>query len=149
MSAHTLAGLACLALIALALPVAASDRGSAMQQIGDYVVHYQARSAVRINADLARRHGLTRAPGQAVITVAAIDRHSGAAVTADVQAHAMTGDGRMHRVHLREVRDADAILYLGELSIPQAGSVEFELQVRPGDEPAPHNIHFRRDFATH
>ena len=67
------------------------------------------------------------------------------AVTARIEATANNGLGQRQAMNLREVRDRDAIYYLGEARIEERDELVFELVVTP-EGGTPINARYRQEF---
>jgi hypothetical protein len=132
----------------LLLPAGVALADSAgMQEIGAHVVHYNALPAEHIDAELAARHDLPRERNLVVVTLAVMTREGSEAVSADIRAHATDAEGRLYPFELREIRDGHALFYVGTVALDDASSaLEFTLQVRPEQAPAPQGVRFTRRF---
>lgn len=134
-------------LICMPVWLAAGD-GAAMRDLGNYVVHYNAITADRLDAEMARKHELPHAADRCVITVAVVDKTSGESVEAGIMASATRPDGRMFKLDMRPVSDAGGMYYVGELPLDSAANIEVMLEVRPEPDMPPHTIRFRRELAA-
>ena len=134
------------ALLAAAALTAHGAGGAAVREVGPYAVHYNAMPASDLDPSLAERHGLPRGGDRCVVTVAVMERDSGAAVEAGVMGSATRPDGRMHRLDMREIRDEGGVYYVGVLPLETSARLEFKLEVRPAPAMPPQTIRFTREF---
>ncbi|HEX5694627.1 MAG TPA: DUF4426 domain-containing protein [Arenimonas sp.] len=134
--------LAATLLLALALPASAGS-----MRVGDLRVHYNAMPSTELEPEVARRHGLTRSANRALLSVSVMRGELGTAVgvPARVQAVATNLVGQRLDVRMREVRDGDAIYYLGNASISGKDVLTFDLTVIVEGE-APITATFKQEF---
>lgn len=102
---------------------------------GEYVIHYNALPTTALSPDVARTYGITRSGTRALLNVAVLRQSAGDAeprpVGAEVAARVRHLTGQSLPIELREVRDQDAIYYIGEFRIRGREDLRFELDVRP------------------
>jgi hypothetical protein len=131
-------------LAAGALPANAQQVASA-----DLVMHYAAVPSLSLQPEVARQYGLTRSAGRALLNVAIrrqLDGGDSAAVVATVTASATNEAGQRQDLRMREVREGDAIYYLGELRIAEAEGYRFEVEARVDGAPRPLVARFSQPF---
>lgn len=134
----------CLLLLACLLPAlvtaAGADGERAHRQDG-YTIHYNAIPSTALGADVARHYGIVRSAGRGLLNIAVLRDGVGtaddggqapaAAVPARIQAWSHSLVGQRNEIPLREVRDQEAIYYIGQFRIRGDEHLRFELQVRP------------------
>ena len=128
--------------LALAMPAAANVLRS-----GDLRVHYSAVPTTSLAPEVARQYGLTRSANRVLLNVAVRRGEPGAdeAVAANVQASATNLAGQRLELRMREVRDGDALYYLGEARVTGQDTLRFEISVTvPGQ--APMRVDFSQEF---
>jgi hypothetical protein len=122
-------------LALLALLVATPGHAERAHTQGEYTVHYNAIPTTALNADVARGYGITRSGTRALLNIAVLRQPTGEAeahaVRARVLAHVRNLTGQRNSIELREVRDQDAIYYIGEFRIRGEENLRFELEVTP------------------
>jgi hypothetical protein len=142
-----------LAFIALALsgsPQAQSvyiGSGKNSVQSGEFTVHYNALSTTQIPPEVAQRSGITRSANRALVNIA-VRRGRAAesvAVAAKVEASATNMAGQRQTLQLREVREGDAIYYLGEARIEDRDTLSFEVTATP-EGGTPIRVMFAQEF---
>ena len=146
---HHFAGfvlLAALMLLLLCTPRAAAAGQS--QQFGDHVVYYSALSTDMLTPEVARAYGLVRSSHQGLLNIA-IRRagDDGPAETGTVRGSAVNLSGQRVPVKFQEVRDGEAIYYLGTFPISGSDTVRFDLTVTPKGDAA-HRLDFSRDYVV-
>lgn len=102
---------------------------------GEYTVHYNVIPTTALDAAVARGYGITRSGTLALINVAVLrqgqDEATPQAVAARVVAHVRSLTGQRNAIELRELRDQDAIYYIGEFRIRGEENLRFDLEVTP------------------
>ena len=129
-------------LLSLALPVSAGS-----MRVGELRVYFNALPSTELTPDVARQYGITRSANRALLNVSVRRGEPGAdvAVPAQVQAVATNLSGQRMDVRLREVRDGDALYYLGDARISGQDTLTFELTVTVEGE-APMTATFKQEF---
>jgi len=138
-------------LFAAALAVSASAPVAAQQsqQFGAYEIHYNTINTNMLSPDVASVYGIQRAGTQAMLNVTVLERKSGEAVEAAVEATATNLTGQRRDIELRQINDQGAIYYIGQFRIHDEETLNFEIRVQPdGREGAPFNVAFRQQFFT-
>ena len=137
------AAIALLALLAAA-PVLAQNSLRA----GDITVHFNALPTTTLSPDVARQKGITRSANRALVNIAVRQGEPGAdhAVAAKVTVSATNLAGQRVELRMREVREGDAIYYLGEARTTGHETLTFDLTVTPEGATAPIRTVFRQEF---
>lgn len=116
---------------------------------GEFTVHYNAVPSTALGADMARRYELTRSGTRGLLNVAVLrqadDAGEAHAVPARITAQARSLLGQVQTIELRELRDQDAIYYIGQFRIRGEERLRFDLVVRP--EGGAHDIAVRFEHA--
>ncbi len=135
----------------LALWLAASSAAMAQNSVTvqGFTVHYNAFKAEFLSPEIAAQYGIQRSKYRGVLNVSVIREQAGTtgtAVAADIDAEARELTGKLKPLHLREVREQEAIYYVDDFPIVDGETVRFELQVRPeGDAPVL-NVKYEQAF---
>ena len=120
-------------------------------EFGDYVVHYNAQATEMLPPEVARAYGIQRSANRAMITVSVLKKQEGSigqTVAAEVTVSASNLTGQLKSVDTREIREAEAIYYIGEMGVANRETLIFDISVRPEGEAAPFKIKFRQQFYT-
>lgn len=135
---------AALFALAAALPAA----GAGFMRTGDLRVHFNALPTTELTPEVARQYGVTRSANRALVNVSIRRGEPGAdvAVAAEVTVSATNLAGQRQDVRMREVRDGDALYYLGEARVSGQDTLTFDLSVRVGGEAEPMRALFRQEF---
>ncbi|TVQ35953.1 MAG: DUF4426 domain-containing protein [Wenzhouxiangella sp.] len=140
------------ALLLLGL-LGASLTGQAEQAetFGPFAVHYNTFNTDQLTPDVARAYGIQRSGNQALLNIAVIrhgDEDMGTPVTARVSATATNLAGQRRDLDMREIRDQDAIYYIGTFRISNEELLNFRVSVQPEGHPRAHEFNFRQQFYT-
>jgi hypothetical protein len=136
------------ALLLLCIPRAAAAGQS--ERFGDYLVYYSALSTDMLTPEVAHAYGLVRSSRQGLLNIAikrAIADGDGTAVTGTVRGSALNLSGQRVPVEFREVKDGEAIYYLGTFPISGSDTMRFELTVAPQGDVL-HRLNFSRDYVV-
>ena len=122
-----------------------------MVESGDYVVHYNALPSVQLLPDVARAARVRRSPNRALLTVAVQRRAPDGSlqpVGATIEAAGTNLAGQRRSVPMRQVREGEAIYYLGEHGIDHLETIDYVLEVLPADATRPIDVRFQQQFFT-
>ena len=133
-----------LVALLLALPALADNSTRA----GDFTVHHNAVPTTSLTPDVARQYGITRSANRALVNISVRQGEPGAdrAVTAKVTVSATNLAGQRVELRMREVREGDAIYYLGEARTSGQETLTFDLSVTPEGAERPIRTVFRQEF---
>ena len=140
---------ATVALLALMWPQWAAAENS--KQFGEYVVHYNAFTSDTLAPDIARRYGFVRSKNRGLLNITVLKSGSGATgvpVTAQVRATATNLTGQLKTLSVREVREREAIYYIGEFRVADAETLRFNVEVQPDGDRQWHRVVFSQQFFT-
>lgn len=152
-----------LALLATALSGCGPDTGSraapkaqeitraSFETFGDHVVHFNAQSTTMLPAEVARAFGIRRSGNRAMLNITVLRKGAagdGASVTAVVEVNATNLLQQEKDISMRELRDGEAIYYIGEFTVANEEIVTFNISVKPEGADAPHVFTFRQQFYT-
>lgn len=121
------------------------------EDFGDYVVHFNAQATSTLPPEVARAYGIQRSSNRAMLNVTVIEEvpgSTGRPTAATVQVNATNLTGQLKDVSIREVREGDAIYYIGELSVANRETLIFDIDVRPEGAPNSFRVRFRQQFYT-
>lgn len=101
---------------------------------GDYTVYYQAVNSTFINSDIAEQYDIVRSDRRAFLNISISKNASGGgmtAVTASVSGGKRNLLGQVSDIDFREIREENAIYYIGEFDYSNAEIVRFTIIVQP------------------
>jgi hypothetical protein len=113
-----------------ALPASADNSTAA----DGYVIHHNAFSADTLDPAVAQRYQIQRSKQRGVLNVSVIKEKpgtTGVPTAARVDVSATNQNGQKMRVPMREVREQDAVYYIGEFPVQDQETLEFAIEVTP------------------
>lgn len=115
---------------------------------GDITVHYSAIPTTTLTPAVATQYGITRSASRALVNVAVRKGKPGTdvAVPSTVTAWVTNLNGQRQSMTMREVKEGEAIYYLGETRINDNETLNFEIEVRPAGAKSPIRATFRQEF---
>ncbi len=131
--------------LSLCMPLVAQQS----EDFGDFEVHYSTLNTNMLSPDVARAYGIQRSGNRAMLNVTVLDKSDSglnSAMTASVSAEATNLTGQRRVIDLQEIRDQDAIYYVGTFRIHNEEMLNFQLSVQPEGIPRPRQISFRQQF---
>ncbi|PIQ36328.1 MAG: hypothetical protein COW59_13125 [Lysobacterales bacterium CG17_big_fil_post_rev_8_21_14_2_50_64_11] len=145
---HHFVRIAALSLLAFAAMPSANAQHQSMVQTGDITVHYNALPTTNITADVAHQYGITRSASRALLNVAVRKGVPGEdkAVPAVVTAAATNLNGQRQELRMREVREGEAVYYLGETRIADKETLTFEITITAEGANSPLRASFQQQF---
>lgn len=132
-------------------PQAREITRASSQTFGEHVVHFNAQSTTMLPAEVARAYGITRSERRAMLNIAVIHKDaqgSGTPVAAEVDVSAINLLNQAKNIRMRELREDEAIYYIGEFNVSDEETLNFTITVRPEGSAAPHEITFSQQFFT-
>ena len=129
------------------LPLLSSAENSTGKQ--GYTVHHNAVPTAILTPDIAANYGIVRSKYRGLLNVSVIRDVAGTTgtpVTADVQARATNLIGKIHAIPMREVREEQAIYYIGEYPIVNNEMLTFDLEVTPRGAQTPIKASLTQQF---
>jgi len=113
------------------------------QTFGDYTVHYQAVNSTFLTPEIAEQYDIVRSERRAFLNVAVL-RNEADGSTTPVTA---TLNGTKHNllqqsepIEFRQVREDEAIYYIGRFDFSNAEILRFTLEVHPEGQEGAHTI---------
>jgi hypothetical protein len=126
------------------LPATESSR-----DFGDYIIYFNALNTEQLTPEIARQYGIVRSKSRALLNVSIHRKQENApsvAVTGAVSASAINLTGQLKPMTLREIREGEAIYYIGELAITDAEVVIYTIDATPSNEPSRFTVRFKKQF---
>ncbi len=135
----------------LLLCVSAIGHAGQAETFGPYAVHYNTFNTNLLTPDVARAYSIQRSASRALLNIAVIrhdDETMGTPVRARVSATATNLAGQRRDLNMREIRDQDAIYYIGSFGISNEETLNFRISVQPLGQTEAHEFSFRQQFYT-
>jgi len=139
-------------LTSLTFMLSVSANAQQAQHFDDYTVHYNALNSSLISPEVATVYGIKRSDSRALINISVlknVENQLPTAVKAAVTASGRNLTGQTRKIEMREINEADdAIYYIGELSVRNMETFDFNVMVTPVGQSKPYNVKFRQQFYT-
>ena len=128
-------------------------RAAQFETVGDYVIHFNAINTGILQPEVANHYKITRSKNRALLNISIRKKGSestmqDSAVVATVSATATNLNKQLQSISLREIKDGDAIYYIGIFNINEAETLDFDIKVTPEHKGHAHPIKFRQAFFT-
>lgn len=125
--------------------------GENSTKIEGHTIHHNAINTDVLTPDIARHYGIIRSRTRAMLNVSVIrdeEGTTGKAVPADVRAYATNLYGQHRNLPLREVREGEAIYYIGDFLVRNQDRLNFHIDVRPEGASQFYPATFSQQFFT-
>jgi len=132
-------------ILGMVAPLAAQQA----EDFGDFEVHYSTLNTNMLSPEVARAYGIQRSGNRAMLNITVLDKNDtglNTAMTARVSAEATNLTGQRRVIELEEIRDQDAIYYIGTFRIHNEETLNFRVSVQPEGSPRPREFSFRQQF---
>jgi Domain of unknown function (DUF4426) len=119
--------------------------------VGDYEIHYNAFTTDTLQPAVASAYKITRSKNRGMLTVSILEKVLGTLgkpVAATVKGTASNLTGQLKTLDIREIREGNAIYYIGEFPVSDQEVLDFDLTVRLPGQQSPATIKFRKQFFT-
>ncbi len=123
-----------------------------MQELGEFVVHYNAVTSDFLKPEVAREFGISRSRTSALLSVSVLRKSStgvaSESVEADIAASAVNLTGQQRDIPLRLVTEQDARYYIGSTRVANQETLNFTLSVTLPGESSARELKFTQKFFT-
>ena len=138
-----------LAGLLLLLPLTANAENSKI--FGQYVIHFNALATDVLPPQVARQYHITRSRNRGMINITVLKNILGSPgqpvhARVEVSARNLVGQGRT--IRMREIRDGNAIYYIGEFGVANEETLKFKVTARPQGSQESVEVEFSQDFYT-
>lgn len=122
-------------------------------EIGNYVVHYNALGTNFLQPATAKEYKIKRSKNRGMITIAIQEKAPagkpiGKAVSANVSGFSKNLNGQTRNLKFRKVTEGNAIYYIDDFSITNQEVIDFVLTIKPNDQNNSYSLKFRQQFFT-
>ena len=103
-------------------------------KVDGYAIHHNAITTDTLLPDIAKAYGIVRSRNRAMINISLIKEKKGTTGTptaANVKATLKRLTGQQQEIPLKEIKEGDAIYYIGVFGIVHGENVRFNIQVTP------------------
>ncbi|MCG6899013.1 MAG: DUF4426 domain-containing protein [Gammaproteobacteria bacterium] len=135
--------------LVLLLPISAIAENS--KDFGEYVIHYNAMATDMVPPEVARKYRITRSQNRGMINITVLKKvlsSPGQPVHAHIEVNALNLAGQGRAISMREIREGNAIYYIGEFGVANEETLNFNIQARPEGSQETVEVRFSQDFYT-
>ena len=121
------------------------------KDFGQFVIHYNAIATDFLSPEVARQYRITRSRNRGMINITVLKKvlgNPGQPIHASIEVNARNLAGQTRHIPTREVRDGNAIYYIGEFSVANEETLKFNVQARPQGSQESVTVEFSQDFYT-
>ena len=111
-------------------------------------MHFSAQLTDQLPADIAQIYNIVRSKNRAMLNVSVIEEGTGTPVTAAVTVKTQNLTGQLKTVTMREIREQEAIYYIGETPVANRETLIFDISVVPEGKSSASDVRFKREFYT-
>jgi hypothetical protein len=118
---------------------------------GGYTIHHNAFLSNELSPEMAGRYNIRRSPNRAMINISIIKDVAGtlgAAVPAKVTVTARNLRGQIRMIPLREIREENAVYYIGEFLVENQETVAFTIEAQPQGDSKMLHASLKQQFFT-
>ncbi|WP_457676828.1 DUF4426 domain-containing protein [Thiolapillus sp.] len=116
-----------------------------------YIIHHNAFLSNELSPEMASRYNIRRSPNRAVINISIIKDvpgTTGTAVTARVKVTSRNLRGQVRTIPLREIKEENAVYYIGEFLVENQEQVTFTIEATPEGGNKPLYATLKQQFFT-
>jgi hypothetical protein len=119
------------------------------RDFGDYVLHFNALTTDQLDPAIAAEHEIVRSANRALINISILQNQEiglATPVEAEVSASARNLTGQLRTIPIQEIRESDAIYYIGETQIVNAETLIFTVKATPASASEELTVSFQKQF---
>lgn len=138
-----------LAILSLLLSLPAFAENST--KADGYTIHHNAFLSNELSPEVLKQYNIRRSPNRALINISIIrdvPNTTGTAVTAKVSVTARNLRGQVRTIPLREIREENAVYYIGEFLVENQENVTFSIEAQPKGESKTLHATLKQQFFT-
>lgn len=118
---------------------------------GGFTVHYNAFTTSTLTPEVAKAYGIQRSKVRGMLNVSVIKEKegtTGTSVPARVNVKTVVLSGQSTALDMREIKEQDAVYYVGELAVRNGENVRFVIEATPEGSAEPFIINMEQQFFT-
>ena len=123
-----------------------------IRDFGKHVIHSNVMSTSSLDTRVTQQLGIVPSDGRGVLNIAIMRKTSedsmGKPTSGKVTAHWSDANGMMGTIPIREIRDQDAIYYIGEFDIPRSAAITFDILISVDENRPPYRYSINKAFST-
>ncbi|MBL8199965.1 MAG: DUF4426 domain-containing protein [Chromatiales bacterium] len=122
---------------------------SSSKEFGDYVLYFNAIRTDSLTPEIATSYGIVRSANRALVNISMVRKAEGSPgvpVAGKVTAEAVNLNGQFKDLNLREIREGDAIYYIGDVAVAGEETLVITVNATPENATTPLSVKFQRQF---
>lgn len=119
------------------------------RDFGDYVLHFNAIRTDTLTPEIARSYGITRSANRALVNISMVKKAEGTTgtpVAGKVTVQAVNLNGQFKDLTVREVREGEAVYYIGDVAVANDETLVFTVDAIPENGGSTLSVKFQRQF---
>lgn len=120
-------------------------------KVGGYTIHHNALTTDLLTPEIANAYHIRRSSNRGMLNVSVVKDvpdTTGRPVRAWVSAKAQNLRGQVRYIPMREIREGEAIYYIGHFLVEHRENINFEIKVTPDGQRAPYIVRMDHQFFT-
>lgn len=126
-------------------PVALAEKA---EKFGNLEVHYNAMLSTDLLPDVAKVYKIDRSPTRGIVTVSVLRKNAmgvGQPIPAKLTAYMVNLSNQLGEIDMREIKEGNAIYYLGEFRVTPPNTLKFTVTVDVAGDPK-REVNFSQKF---
>lgn len=122
---------------------------SSSREFGDHVLYFNAIRTDSLTPEIATSYGIVRSASRVLVNISMAKKAEGSPgipVPGNVTAEAVNLNGQLKGLTLREIREGEAIYYIGDVAITGDETLVFTVAATPANTTTPISVKFQRQF---
>ena len=119
------------------------------RDFGEYALYFNAIRTDALTPEIAKMNNIARSANRALVNISMVKKAegtTGAPVPGAVTVQAVNLNGQFKDLTVREVREGDAIYYIGDVSVADDETLVFTVDATPIDTTSRLSLRFQRQF---
>ncbi len=124
---------------------------SSSKEFGEYVLYFNAIRTDSLTPEVATSYGIVRSANRALVNISMVKTaadSTGIPVPGKVTAEAVNLNGQIKDLSLREIREGEAVYYIGDVAISGDETLVFTVEATPENTTTPFSVKFQRQFVA-
>jgi len=129
--------------------VAAEPATATSRTFGDHVVYFNAIRTDSLTPEVATSYGIVRSANRVLVNISLArvsDEPAGTPVPGAVTVQAANLNGQLKDLTVREIREGEAVYYIGDVSVAGDETLVFTVDAIPEGTSTPLTLKFQRQF---
>ncbi len=121
---------------------------SSSRDFGDHILYFNAIRTDTLTPEIATNYGIVRSANRALVNISMVKKaegSSGIPVPGSVTVQAVNLNGQFKELTLREVREGEAVYYIGDVAVANDETLVFTVDATP-EGGSTLSVKFQRQF---